>query len=238
MLMGQPDCAVNSPRREFLRKGAWIGTLSGLAGLSLITGCKGTAMEDITPVEDLMREHGVLNRIMLVYDACRLKLVNGEPFPMELLYKSAQIIRSFIEDYHEMLEEKFLFPRFINANKMVDQVQLLYVQHHAGRVMTDQILQLANSNALKSPDDSPKLISLLEGFNQMYRPHEAREDTDLFPVLRKIVSRNEYLAMGEDFEKKENELFGSDGFGTCVNKVADIEKQLGINDMTVFTPAV
>jgi hemerythrin-like domain-containing protein len=233
-----PLFSINKPRRAFLRNGALIGALSGLTGLGLVSGCKEDEGEEVTPAEDLMREHGILNRIMLVYDDCRLKLANQEQFPVDALYNSAQMIRSFIEGYHEMLEEKFLFPRFINANKLVDLVQLLYVQHHAGRILTDQILKLANASTLKSAEDTQKLIGLLVSFNRMYRPHEAREDSVLFPALRVIVSGNEYYAMGEDFEKKEHELFGSDGFESMVNKIANLEKQLGIYDMSVYTPAV
>jgi hemerythrin-like domain-containing protein len=85
-------------------------------------------------------------------------------------------------------------------------------------------------------DDTHKLIKLLSSFNTMYRPHEAREDTILFPALRKIISKNEYFALGEDFEDKEHELFGEDGFEVMVEKVAVIEKQLGIYDLSKFTP--
>jgi len=56
----------------------------------------------------------------------------------------------------------------------------------------------------------------------MYRPHEAREDTILFPALRRIISNNEYFALGEDFEDKEHELFGEDGFEAMVDKVASV----------------
>ena len=42
----------------------------------------------------------------------------------------------------------------------------------------------------------------------MYRPHESREDTVLFPAFRKIVSRNEYDSLGEEFEKNEQEAAG------------------------------
>lgn len=72
----------------------------------------------------------------------------------------------------------------------------------------------------------------------MYRPHEAREDTVLFPAMRKIVSEDEYFALGEDFEDREHELFGEDGFETMVEKVANIEKQLGIYDLSRFTPII
>jgi hemerythrin-like domain-containing protein len=230
---------VINPRRDFLRKGVLFGTLAGVTGISLISSCQKEAEEDeISPVEDLMREHGLLNRIMMIYDNCREKLVNKEEFQVDALTNSAHIIRSFVEDYHEKLEEKYLFPRFVNANKLVDLVQTLYIQHHAGRILTDQILNLSNANSLKNPEDTLKLINLLDTFNRMYRPHEATEDTVLFPNLRKIVSRNEYDSMGGDFEEQEHKLFGAEGFEGMVEKVAGIEKQLGIYDISAFTPAV
>lgn len=70
----------------------------------------------------------------------------------------------------------------------------------------------------------------------MYEPHEAREDTVLFPALHKIVTPHEFGALGEDFEKKEHELFGEDGFEQMIDKVASVEKQLGIYDLAQFTP--
>jgi hemerythrin-like domain-containing protein len=71
----------------------------------------------------------------------------------------------------------------------------------------------------------------------MYRPHECREDTVLFPAFRKLVSRHEYDSLGEEFENNERKHFGQDGFETMVSRVADIEKQLGIYDLNRFTPA-
>lgn len=72
----------------------------------------------------------------------------------------------------------------------------------------------------------------------MYNPHEAREDTVLFPAFRKLVSPNEYSSLGEEFEKKEHALFGDKGFEAIVDRVAAIEKTLGIFDMAQFTPKV
>src|SRR5437879_12375190 len=81
-----------------------------------------------------------------------------------------------------------------------------------------------------------QLIASMQQFIRMYNPHEAREDTVLFPAFRKIVSPHEFDALGEDFEKKEDELFGDDGFEKMVDKVAGIEKRLGIYDLIQFTP--
>jgi hemerythrin-like domain-containing protein len=151
---------------------------------------------------------------------------------------SAKIIRNFIEDYHEKLEEDFLFPRFKKAGKLFNLVDVLLQQHQGGRKVTDITIQFATNQALKNSDDRRKLADSLRQFIRMYNPHEAREDTILFPGFRKIVSKNEYDSLGEDFEKKEHELFGEDGFEKMVDKVAAIEKKLGIYDLAQFTPKV
>jgi hypothetical protein len=70
----------------------------------------------------------------------------------------------------------------------------------------------------------------------MYRPHAAREDTALFPRLHDIVSAHEYDALGEEFEKIEHARFGEDGFDHMVERIAGLEKALGIYDLAQFTP--
>src|SRR5438552_2980207 len=122
-------------RRIFLKQGLVAGAVSAVAGASLLTSCKGEENE-VTPTEDLMREHGLLNRILLIYDTCKAKLVSGEQFSLGILMDSAGIIRSFIENYHEKLEEDYLFPRFEKANKLSELVAVLRKQHEAGRIIT------------------------------------------------------------------------------------------------------
>jgi len=77
----------------------------------------------------------------------------------------------------------------------------------------------------------------LRSFAHMYRPHEAREDTVLFPALRTIVGKNEFRELGEQFEKKEHQLFGKEGFEGIVEQVAKLEQSLGLSDLNQFTPS-
>jgi hemerythrin-like domain-containing protein len=196
----------------------------------------GKVEEEVSPAEDLMREHGVLKRVLLVYGESIRRLDAGEELPPEALADSARIIRSFIEDYHEKLEEDFLFPRFRKANTLVDLVDVLLAQHRAGRRLTDTVLRNSTLQAIRNPGNRRLLADSLRAFIRMYGPHEAREDTVLFPVFRKIVTGNEYDALGEQFEDKEHQLFGADGFEVMVDRVAGIEKKLGIYDLAQFTP--
>jgi hemerythrin-like domain-containing protein len=197
---------------------------------------KKTTIEEISPTEDLMREHGVLERILLIYDEILWRrLPSGAEFPPEVLSKSADLVRRFIEDYHEKLEEDYLFPRFEKAGKLPDLVQVLRVQHRAGRQLTDSIKNLATLQAIKATAGREKLSNALRLFIRMYRPHAAREDTVLFPAFRSIVSAHEYAALGEEFEDKEHALFGKEGFEKIVADVAELERMLGLNDLAGFT---
>jgi hemerythrin-like domain-containing protein len=192
--------------------------------------------EEVSPAEDLMREHGVLKRVLLVYRESLRRLDAGQDLPPEAVADAGKIIRSFIEDYHEKLEEDFLFPRFREAWTQVDLVEVLLAQHRAGRRLTDTTLHLSTLSAIRNPGDRRRLADSLRAFVRMCEPHEAREDTVLFPAFRKIVSGNEYDALGEQFEAKEHDLFGADGFEKMVDRVAGIEKKLGIYDLGQFTP--
>jgi len=223
-------------RRSFVKEGIIIAT-AGTA-VTFLGSCKNEEEgegQEVSPPEDLMQEHGLLNRVLLIYDTCRSHLMDKTSFPMEAIANSATIIRTFVEDYHEKQEENYLFPRFKKANQLTDLVEILLQQHQAGRRVTDEILSLAKPGN-KTESEQQQLIQLLTSFNKMYRPHEAREDTILFPAFRKIVSHHEYDSLGEEFEDNEHKLFGKDGFETMVNKVAEIEKTLGIYELKQFTP--
>src|SRR4051812_26252704 len=139
--------------------------------------------EDVAPPEDLMREHGVLKRVLLIYDEAIRRIDAKQQLSPDPIKESAQIIRSFIEDYHEKLEEDYLFPRFEKARKLAELTSVLRTQHQAGRRLTDQITQLATAAALKDVTSAARLRDAMRLFNRMYAPHEAREDTVLFPAL-------------------------------------------------------
>ena len=220
--------AVNG-RRRFLT----VAAASALVPV-LLVGCHEEGEENVSTNEDLMREHGILKRVLLSYDEIIRRIGAGQDFSPQAVVDGATIIRKFVEDYHEKLEEDHLFPRFRKAGKLTELVDTLYAQHQAGRRVTDRVLATANS--LKTADDKQRLASDLAAFNRMYAPHEAREDTVLFPELHKIVSPHEYDALGEQFEKIERQTFGGDGFDIYLDKVSSLEKELGIYDLNQFTP--
>jgi len=177
-----PPTPPTESRRAFLKISAAAGT-----GI-LIAGCQMTGKEDhekegdeegekVTPGEDLMQEHGVLKRILLVYGEGIRRIDANEEMPPEALQNAAKLVRSFVEEYHEKNEEKYIFPEFERAKKLVDLVEVLKTQHLAGRDVTAQILNLSQPDRFRSKENRNKLVKACGNFIRMYRPHESREDT-------------------------------------------------------------
>ena len=230
---------VLEARRGFL---VGVGSTLGLslvacgaaaAGANSPNAAHGSEHEEeveVTPGEDLMQEHGVLERILLVYEEAARRIEATEPLDLATIVKSADIVRRFVEDYHEKLEEQFVFPRLQQAGRQTELVEVLLQQHRRGRDLTEEISRKANGAA------DAELARGLRSFVRMYRPHASREETVLLPAFRQVVGNPGYRELGEQFEDKEHDLFGQGGFEVFVTQVAEIEKALGIYELASFTP--
>ncbi len=225
-----------SRRRLFGAVGA-AGLVTALPALAdeQTAAKKAEAEGSVTATEDLMREHGVLRRVLLIYDAAIRRLGQGEDIDPKLFAAAATIMRDFIHDYHEKAEEEEIFPRFKKAGRLVGLVDTLVTQHAAGRKLTDRILEIAPTTR-ESTDRRKVMTDAMQASIVMYSPHAAREDTDLFPVLHSLLTQTEFDRLGETMEKREKSKFGTDGFEATVKKIAAIEKRLGTDDLGQFTP--
>ena len=159
-----------------------------------------------------------------------IRLEAGQRPPLDALAAGAGIVRRVIEDYHEKLEEHFVFPRMEKAEKLTDLTATLRRQHQAGRTVTANVVKLCDGS------DGKKLAELLRVFNRMYRPHAAREDTVLFPAFHDLMGEKAYDELGDQFEAEEKKQLGNEGFEGAVAQVAKLEEQFGLSDLDQFTP--
>ena len=71
--------------------------------------------------------------ILLVYEEGLRRMAAGRQIAPDLLHQSATLVRKFVEEYHEQLEEKHIFPLFAKTDRLVPLVKTLLKQHGAGR---------------------------------------------------------------------------------------------------------
>jgi len=222
-----------------LRRGFMVGAAGATVGLFASAG-RGSEdkskRDDVPPTEDLMREHGVLRRILLVYDEAAHRLAADDNAALIVVAAAANIVRRFVEGYHEKLEEDLVFPKLESARTLVDLTQVLRAQHAAGRRLTEAILEEAKAGKAATAAQRRNVIAGLRDFGRMYAPHAAWEDTELFPVYRRQFTETEFDRLGERFEAQEHKLLGAGGFEGSLREVGDLEKALGIHELANFTP--
>src|SRR5262249_46750055 len=151
-------------------------------------------------------------RCLLIYEEGMRRIRAKEDISPEVFGHTAQLVKKFVEEYHELNEEKYIFPVFEKSGKLVDLVELLTTQHLAGRDVTAQILAMSQPDAFRRAENRDQLVAACASFIRMYRPHEAREDTVLFPALRTIMKPNEVAELGERMEEDEQKVLGAEGF--------------------------
>jgi hemerythrin-like domain-containing protein len=166
------------------------------------------------------------------------RLRSGTPISGDLFGEAAVMVRKFIEQYHEILEEKYIFPELASRQRHVELIRVLREQHQAGRSLTNAILAYSAADRFATPDGRSALVRACEAFIRMYRPHRAREETVLFPTMHNILSFRQLDHLGDAFEEQEDKLLGPGGFEKMVDQVAALEKQLGILELSQFTPRV
>jgi hemerythrin-like domain-containing protein len=242
----------SNTRRDFLRTSAIVGT-----GL-VLTSCRRGNMAntegqkkeetsskpdenkiggEVTATEDLMREHGVLRRALLVYSAAAIKLrTNASSIAPDALQKTAKLFRAFGEEYHEKkLEEAHIFPAVRKGGgEAASYPDILVAQHNRGREITDYIVSVTQGAKLGT-SNAEALAKSLEAFVLMYRNHAAREDTIIFPAWKQTLTGRQLDEMNDKFEDIEHEQFGEDGFEDAAKQISAIEGSLGLADISQFT---
>ena len=225
-----------------------LSGMGGAAGGLALSCCSGAAAAlaveapaakeaEVTAVEDLMREHGILRRALFVYSETAAKL-RSSPASVapDALQKTARLFRDFGEDYHEKkLEETYVFPAVKRVGGGASgYADILIAQHERGRQITDHVLSVTRQTSLGG-GNAEQLAKALDAMVRMYRAHAAREDTVVFPAWKKTLTAEQIYEMSEKFEEIEHQLFGDDGFEDVLRQIAAIEEELRLADLAQFT---
>lgn len=244
--------ASKNTRREFIHASAIVG-----AGLVLTSCAGGNPAEskqqtkpessakpdenakggEVTATEDLMREHGVLRRALLIYSETAPKLrSNASAVAPDALQRTAKLFRAFGEDYHEKkLEEAYIFPAVKQAGGAAAALpDILVAQHGRGREITDYIIAVTGGAKLGATN-AGELARAMETLVRMYQHHAAREDTIIFPAWKQTLTTKQLDEMNDKFEEIEKQQFGTDGYEDAAKQINEIEGSLGLSDLAQFT---
>lgn len=224
-------------RNEPDRRHALVLALAGAGSLAACAREHGA--DDVSATEDLMREHGVLRRILVIYREGARRLRAGSALDAGAIAGAATLFRTFGEDYHEhKLEEEHIFPSVLRAGGAASAlVGPLLAQHRRGREINLFLVEQCRTGRVASARTAA-VADALDGFARMYEEHSALEDTIVFQTWKKALGPRALDETGELFERIEREQFRGDGFELALAEVDRIERRFGLSDLAGFTAPV
>ena len=230
----------SSPPVDPSRRAAFA--LLGVAGAGAVLTLPGCARsekvaagkEDVSAVEDLMREHGVLRRLLVIYRETAGVIRAGGHLDLAALGQAVELFRNFGEAYHEKdLEEAHVFPMVKKGEgHAAGLVDTLIAQHARGREINAFVMGRVKTGSL---GDAAPVAAALESFARMYEVHAAIEDTVIFQAWKAQLGPKAQAEWAEKFEAIEHATFRGDGFDLALAQVAALERRLGLADVAAFT---
>jgi hemerythrin-like domain-containing protein len=188
--------------------------------------------------EDLMQEHGILGRTLLIYEELADLFEHDKPDPQDCLPGATEIIIKYVQGQHERVEELLIFPALTKANALPDLVSVLVTQHKVGHELTNTIKKKTEQGSHKTKQGRLDLANLLKMFSTMFRPHMLREDTVIFPRLHEIMNEAQYEELSTKVQSLESNMVNSTDLGSILRQLEGIEGALGIHNLAKFTAEI
>jgi len=224
-------------RRSLLRKAG----AAGMGAMAISAGAQarehhGDMKSFVPPTEEVMREHGVVHRLLTVYEEVARRMAREQDVP-SIVLNANRLVDGFIENFHEELEEGLIFREFRRANSHADLVKELSRQHRLGRRIAQQAYFLAGKDDAMTDQTRRQLVRTCRTYARMYRAHAAYEDSVLLPAFREIVSEDRFREIGKKYREEERKRLGSAGVDGALEELLEIEKKLDIGSLEAFTPS-
>ena len=174
-------------------------------------------------VKDFMFEHSILDRILLIFE----KIINSPSNKIvdsKYLKLLVLIIKIFIENHHEKMEELYVFPT-ITSNNNKELVKILIEEHKISKILTDKIFKYCKNNDIYNKNIE-LIKKLLEKFIHMYRYHESHENIEIYPEFEENITRSEYKKINNLVEENEKLILGKIKIKNIIKIIIKIEKIL------------
>lgn len=191
-------------------------------------------MSYVVPVtEKMLLKNAVIMRILMIFERI-IRILNyksnGELEIKDTLDKLNNVCKLIKDNLYEMfnLVDKKIYKIFENT-KYYSLIRVLRHQHNIGRDLIKLIEENINQNFTT-------LNVYISDYIYMYRAIISREDTIITGLVRKILTSEEFVNLSYEFRMDVYKLYGPSWRKNILEKIIDIERSLGIDSLSQFTP--
>src|SRR5512136_43627 len=140
------------------------------------------------PTEDLMNEHRVIERMLVIVQRAADRLEDGQAVEADVFTGAVDFFKNFADRCHHGKEEKLLFEKLIERgmSRTEGPIAVMLREHDLGRAYVREIGELSS----KGFDAGSKagLIENGRAYAKLLHQHIQKEDRVLYPTANRILT--------------------------------------------------
>ncbi len=183
-----------------------------------------------TPIDMLVEEHEVIERMLSILNKAADRLEGGEPVPAELFLNAVDFIRHFADKCHHAKEENVLFQ--LMSRKGVPSeggpIGQMLTEHSYARQYTNRLETAAKRYAQGEHAVKEDIIENARAYAQLLSSHIFKENNILYPMAGQVFSGQDYEYLHHEFERVEGEISGEGQHERYHHLVEELEAHLGM----------
>lgn len=159
------------------------------------------------PIEILMAEHRVIERVLTALEVGTERLDQGGKVDAGFFMEATEFIRGFADGCHHQKEEGVLFKAMAEAGMPTEEgpIAVMLAEHEQARAYTRDLLEAAQKLQAGDEHAAAKVIHNARGYAALLRQHIAKEDGVLFPMAGSVISASQQTEVEADFQRIEHQ---------------------------------
>ena len=155
-------------------------------------------------------EHRSMWQLTVVLEELRKQLGDTTVMPdAELFGLILNYIEQYIERVHQPKEEAFLYKAVLERSSEGKEMIAQFQREHANSPeLVARLRTLLKNLVQHHPDGIAEFQTALEDYISMMRRHIMKEESELFPLARKILTDVDWDEINSAFADNEDPLFG------------------------------
>jgi hemerythrin-like domain-containing protein len=182
------------------------------------------------PIDILLDEHKLVERVFAIIEKVRDKLKDEEEIPAPVFWKLVEFIRGYADVIHHSAEEDILFDTLRDHDtdlpEEVDRnIAVLIEEHIEALDLANEMHKGIRAYQRGASEGRSKVLKAIDSYLDIMKPHFKMEEDDVFPALVKVLSKEEKDKMKADFDRFDQILGGKDVHKRYAQIVEELERE-------------
>ncbi|MBU3965564.1 hemerythrin domain-containing protein [Patescibacteria group bacterium] len=182
------------------------------------------------PTDVLKADHKTIKDIINILNTCAIMIKERKKIDPGILKEAVSLVNNFTHRYHRRKEESVLFKIMARKGSLtglgLNNVATMINEHDEGAVYVRKLAALLKDSVNYKVFHKRTVLKNLHGYISLLSSHLMYEENVLYPVINKMLNRQEQQNVLKSFEAIEEEMANIGDADRYKNAIKNLERRL------------